>query len=102
MAITDLDAHEQPSDCMKAKWKSYSKMNAASFIDNTHIDDPRAPPSEAGFLQSGVIPASQLKEAFAAIDPSYSEPVSDVPILYHPLLPGMSTNTLHTSNLTQN
>lgn len=92
MAITDLDAHEQPSDCMKAKWKSYSKMDAKSFIDNTHIDDPRAPPSEAGFLQSGVIPASQLKEAFAQIDTSYSEPVSDVPILYHPLLPGTSTN----------
>lgn len=88
MAITDLDAHQQPSDSMKAKWKSYSKMDASAFIDNTHIDDPRAPISETGFQEAGVITAAQLQEAFAHIDPTFSEPVSDVPILFHPLLPG--------------
>lgn len=89
-SINDIDAHEQPSDEMRAKWKSWSRMDAKELKANeAQLDDPRRPPEEAGFLQSGFISKDQRKEAFTTLDPAFAEEATDdVPLLYHPLLPG--------------
>jgi len=39
--ITDLDAHEQPSDELRAHWKGYSKTDHKILLDHPDIDDPR-------------------------------------------------------------
>ncbi|KAH7161579.1 hypothetical protein EDB81DRAFT_349245 [Dactylonectria macrodidyma] len=88
--LTELDAHEQPSEHMRAEWKRLSRQEAEAFIDNPSVDDPRAPLHESGFLTAGSLPQAQLAIGFAKLAPecaAFAE--SDVPIIYHPLLPGL-------------
>lgn len=87
--ITEIDAHEQPADELRATWKSWAKMEAKEVRDHARIDDPRKPPHESGFLQAGSITKEQRREAFSHLGEEYAEEAQeDVPVLYHPLLPG--------------
>lgn len=89
VSVVDLDAHEQPSEEMKAEWKAFSRLDHSVLLNDTRLDDPRLPLDQNGFCKTGVIPQSQMAAAFAALHPGCeSEAQDDVPILYHPLLPG--------------
>ncbi|KAK0616566.1 oxidoreductase [Immersiella caudata] len=90
--IKELDAHEQPSEELKAKWKSYSKTDQQELIDSGEINDLESPEKRAEFVLAGTIPAERLNTSFKAITPPGSTPVQvdkDVPIYFHPLLPGL-------------
>ncbi|KAJ2904687.1 hypothetical protein MKZ38_007428 [Zalerion maritima] len=88
--LKELDAHEQPSDQMKALWKSYSKTEQADLLSHAEIDDLTTEAGKLEFLTNSSIPAADVKEAFSAFDPEASyEAVEDAPIYYHPLLPGL-------------
>uniref|UniRef100_A0A8H7NNG9 Fe2OG dioxygenase domain-containing protein n=1 Tax=Bionectria ochroleuca TaxID=29856 RepID=A0A8H7NNG9_BIOOC len=67
--LGDLDAHEQPSDELRAEWKSL-------------------PLSETGFVSAGSISKNQLTEAFKQLGLS-QEVQEDAQIIHHPLLPGL-------------
>ncbi|KAJ3472070.1 hypothetical protein NLG97_g11314 [Lecanicillium saksenae] len=87
--ITEIDAHEQPTEDMRAKWKSWAKMEAKEAKDHERIDDPRKSPAESGFIQTSFITREQKREAFAQFGDAYAdEAKEDTPVLYHPLLPG--------------
>lgn len=91
--ITELDAHEQPSDELRAKWKGYAKADQKHLINNVNqdIDDLALPEKAAEFCLAGSIPVEQLNRSFSHIYPS-DAPVQvdkDAPIYYHPILPGM-------------
>lgn len=93
MAVTlsDLDAHEQPSEQMRAQWKAYTKLSPEDFINDPRVDDPRDSPDKSGFKQTGKITKDQVQQALAHIGITRDTlPVDeDVPILHHPLLPGI-------------
>lgn len=93
--ITSLDAHEQPSDEMRAKWKRYAKMEQADLFGCDEIDDLGSPEKAAGFVRAGEIKADQIAASFSHLDKegSSKHPVGqDAPIYYHPILPGLSTH----------
>ncbi|KAI9151978.1 Alpha-ketoglutarate-dependent dioxygenase abh1 [Paramyrothecium foliicola] len=54
--LDELDAHEQPSDEMRAEWKSFSRMDPGAFNNEPRIDDPRLPLEKTEFRTSGTIP----------------------------------------------
>ncbi|CRK11838.1 hypothetical protein BN1723_009532 [Verticillium longisporum] len=89
--ITELDAHEQPSEEMRASWKSYSKLEAFHLRNHPDIDDPRSEAQAKDYKVAGVIAAEKVASAFASVHPEPIDPstIRDVPILYHPLLPGL-------------
>lgn len=89
--ITSLDAHEQPSDELRAKWKAYSKTEAAD-LSMHDIDDLRSPGKTAEFVLADKIPTDQLRTAFSHLSTSIASSLEleDAPIYYHPLLPGQS------------
>lgn len=97
--ITSLDAHEQPSDELRAKWKAYSKTEAAD-LSRHDIDDLRSVEKTAEFMLAGNIPADQLKTSFSHLSPciASSLELEDAPIYYHPLLPGKSQSSSRLSN----
>ncbi|EGX94636.1 oxidoreductase, 2OG-Fe(II) oxygenase family [Cordyceps militaris CM01] len=89
-AITEIDAHEQPSDEMRAKWKSWARMDAKDVKDHPRIDDPRKAPEESGFIQTSSITKAQRRKAFSQFGQEYADEADeDIPILHHPLLPGL-------------
>jgi hypothetical protein len=91
--VHDLDAHEQPSDGMRAAWKSFSKADHVQLLSNPDIDDPRSPDQASEFRQAGTIHASVLREAFSHIQADGvlgEQTLQDAPIYFHPLLPGQS------------
>ncbi|KAL7811600.1 hypothetical protein V8C26DRAFT_408454 [Trichoderma gracile] len=88
----DLNAHEQPSDHMKAEWKHFARLDQATLLRETPLDDPRLPLEETEFRLSGHIPRSQIAEAFSHLGAEYvdeGKEDGDAPILHHPLLPGL-------------
>ncbi|OAA69085.1 oxidoreductase, 2OG-Fe(II) oxygenase family [Cordyceps fumosorosea ARSEF 2679] len=88
--ITELDAHEQPTAELRAKWKSWSRMDAKEVMNHPRIDDPRKPPVESGFTQTGTITKEQRRDAFSQFVEEFAdEAKDDVPVLHHPLLPGL-------------
>lgn len=91
--ITTLDAHEQPSDEMRAKWKGYSKSDQKDLFNSKDIDDLRVPEKAAQFVVAGKIPVEQLQSSFDHLQPGISSTLDlqDAPIYYHPLLPGEYT-----------
>lgn len=97
--LGDLDAHEQPSDELRAEWKSFSKKEPAELLNETKLDDPRLPLSQTGFVSAGSISKNQLTEAFKQIGIS-QEAQEDAQIIHHPLLPGVMPifECLHTLN----
>lgn len=89
--IRDLDAHEQPSDELKARWKAYSRAEQRELIGSRDIDDLSSPEKIAEFCLAGTIPAERLNTAFRHIYPANATSFQvdeDAPIYYHPLLPG--------------
>jgi hypothetical protein len=94
--IKHLDAHEQPSDELRAKWKVFSRTEAKD-LRSEDIDDLQNPESAAEFRVAGTIPVETLNRSFRHITPGDApefEASRDAPIYYHPLLPG-SSNTSH-------
>jgi hypothetical protein len=88
--ITTLDAHEQPSDEMRAKWKAFSKAEQKDLFNGNDIDDLSIPEKAAQFVVAGNIPVEKLQASFDHLQPgiSSSMDLKDAPIYYHPLLPG--------------
>lgn len=89
--LTTLDAHEQPSDLMRATWKSYAKADKADVLSGGDIDDLLMPEKAAEFQKAGVIPAEKLRTAFSSLVGECStvpQVEEDATILYHPILPG--------------
>ncbi|KAM0276502.1 hypothetical protein ACHAQH_006691 [Verticillium albo-atrum] len=89
--ITELDAHEQPSEELRASWKTYSKTEAFHLRNHPDIDDPRSEEQAKEYKVAGVIPAEKVASAFTSVHHEPLDPsiIQDVPILYHPLLPGL-------------
>ncbi|KAI1123266.1 hypothetical protein F5Y10DRAFT_56415 [Nemania abortiva] len=89
--LTTLDAHEQPSDELKALWKKYYRTDHAEFINHPDIDElDVANPGD--FQHAGSIPSEKLKESFRLLQgdvQNVPEVTEDVPIYFHPLLPGL-------------
>lgn len=92
VALQDLDAHEQPSNELRATWKSYSRTDHSEFVNHPDIDDIHIPEKAAEFQQSGIIPSAKIVSAIQQIEgPNWSanDVVKDAPIYFHPLLPGV-------------
>lgn len=90
--ITSLDAHEQPSDELRAKWKKHSKMEQSDLFGSDAIDDLSFPEKVAGFVRAGEIKAEQIAESFSHLSKEGSPSLvvgGDAPIYYHPILPGL-------------
>ncbi|KAK9781462.1 putative Alkylated DNA repair protein AlkB [Seiridium cardinale] len=90
--LQELDAHEQPSDQLRATWKYYYRTDHGQFANHPDIDDIHVPERAIEFQQSGVIPSEKLISAFRQLEPAgcdSSPVVQDAPIYFHPLLPGL-------------
>lgn len=90
--LSTLDAHEQPSDHMRAIWKSYSKADDKDLLKSDDIDDLSVPEKLAEFKVAGIIPAEKLLAAFSCVNGNeapISRPEQDAVIYHHPLLPGL-------------
>lgn len=89
--IKHLDAHEQPSDELRAKWKGFSRTEPKDLREED-IDDLQNPKSAAEFCKAGTIPVDTLNRSFRHIcseeTPEF-QATEDAQIYYHPLLPGM-------------
>lgn len=89
--IKDLDAHEQPSDELRAKWKAFSRADQKELLNSSGIDDLQSAESATEFRLAGTIPAETLNRSFRHICTDLGPEVQaskDAPIYYHPLLPG--------------
>ncbi|KAI1843423.1 hypothetical protein JX265_013305 [Neoarthrinium moseri] len=92
--LQSLDAHEQPSDELRALWKSYQKTDHAAFVGHPDIDELPARDAEdlGEFRLSGRIPSEEVRRALQMIGGAEWEPdgdVSDAPLFHHPILPGL-------------
>ncbi|KAH7275980.1 hypothetical protein MRS44_005828 [Fusarium solani] len=88
--LTELDAHEQPSDEMRAEWKSFMRQDQKSLLDDPRIDDPRAPLEKSGFRIVTTLSRAQIASSFAHLNPDLaSEAEGDVSVIHHPLIPGL-------------
>lgn len=90
-SLTALDAHEQPSEQLKSKWKSYSKTEKPELLSSGDIDDFQVPEKAAQFCTAGTIPAEQIRNAFSQLDEHVSSTVQveeDATVYHHHLLPG--------------
>lgn len=88
VSLQDLDAHEAPSEALRAEFKTFQRAEPKDLYLDPRLDDTSRPLSETGFLQKGSIPTSQIKDATTHLGIEEEGEVTDVPILYHPLLPG--------------
>ncbi len=89
--INHLDAHEQPSDELRAKWKAFSKAEPKDLLNSRVIDDLQDSEIAAEFCLAGTIPVETLNRSFREICPSDApefQATKDAQIYYHPLLPG--------------
>ncbi len=89
--VAALDAHEQPSDELRAVWKSFSKAGDDGLATSSAIDDLQVPEKAAGFKLHDTIPSAVLNKAFsdfAQDDSCHVQVDCDAPIYYHPILPG--------------
>lgn len=87
--LTTLDAHEQPSDRMRATWKGYAKTDKADLLRG--VDDLSVPEKAAEFQQAGSIPKEKIRQAFSRLvenEASVPQVEHDAPVFYHPILPG--------------
>ncbi|KAL2135835.1 hypothetical protein VTI74DRAFT_6764 [Chaetomium olivicolor] len=90
--IKHLDAHEQPSDELRAKWKGFSRAEAKDLLSGKDVDDLQDPESAAEFCIAGTIPVDMLNRSFQHICSELApgcQATKDAPIYYHPLLPGL-------------
>lgn len=92
--LTTLDAHEQPSQELKATWKKYSRTDHADFICHPDIDELDLTKDVGAFHLEGHIPREKLISSFNQLeDESWDEAQvsQDAPFYSHPLVPGQST-----------
>lgn len=95
-AVERLDAHEQPSEEMRAEWKAIARLEQSVLLDDHRIDDPTLSMESSGFCQAGIISREQIADAYSHLGPQYCKhAVGDVPTLYHPLLPGIFVYAPH-------
>ncbi|KAF4464189.1 alkylated dna repair alkb [Fusarium albosuccineum] len=88
--LTELDAHEQPSDEMRAEWKSFSRQDPKSLNSDPRIDDPQAPLEKSGFRIVTTLPREQIASSFTHLGHDLaSEAAGDVQVIHHPLIPGL-------------
>lgn len=90
--LTTIDAHEQPSDELRAQWKKYSRTDHAEFVNHPDIDELDID-KQGDFQLAGNIPSGKLKDAFQSLHGNIHnapELAKDAPIYFHPLLPGAS------------
>ncbi|KAI1758014.1 hypothetical protein F4782DRAFT_476064 [Xylaria castorea] len=88
--LTTLDAHEQPSDELRALWKGYSRTDHAEFVKHPDIDELDVS-NPGDFQLISRIPSERLKESFQLLQghvETAPDVTKDVPIYSHPLLPG--------------
>jgi len=97
--IKDLDAHEQPSDELKARWKAFSKTEQQQLVSSGDIDDLESPETAAEFCVAGTIPAEQINASIRHLYPTDAttpQVEKDATIYFHPLLPGeLGTLVVH-------
>ncbi|KAI0808567.1 hypothetical protein GGR55DRAFT_197031 [Xylaria sp. FL0064] len=89
--LTTLDAHEQPSDELRALWKSYARTDHAAFANHPDIDELDVS-SPGDFQLAGHIPREKLNESCRILQSDVDgapEVPKDAPIYFHPLLPGL-------------
>ncbi|GAP89419.2 putative alkylated DNA repair protein [Rosellinia necatrix] len=90
--LTTLDAHEQPSDELRALWKKYYRTDHAEFPNHPDIDELDVS-SPGDFQIAGHISTERLKESFQHLEIGIQNAsdliTNDVPIYFHPLLPGL-------------
>ncbi|KAM0415830.1 hypothetical protein ACHAPT_013190 [Fusarium lateritium] len=88
--LTELDAHEQPSDEMRAEWKGFMRQDQQSLLNDPRIDDPRAPLEKSGFRTVTTLPRAQIASSFTHLDPELaSQAKGHVSVIHHPLIPGL-------------
>jgi hypothetical protein len=89
--LTTLDAHESPSDELRALWKKYSRTDHSDLVNHPDIDELDI--TKPGDFQLAThITGEKLKEAFQFLggDEGNAQDVTkDAPIYFHPLLPGI-------------
>ncbi|PHH89162.1 hypothetical protein CDD83_6574 [Cordyceps sp. RAO-2017] len=88
-SLSELDAHEQPSEAMRAEWKLFSRMEPQAVLQDGRVDDPRLGPRDGGFRAAGAIPEAQVARALAQLGPECTAGRGDAAVLSHPLLPGL-------------
>ncbi|KAI1177114.1 hypothetical protein F4777DRAFT_227466 [Nemania sp. FL0916] len=91
MDLTTLDAHEQPSDELRALWKKYYRTDHAEFANHPDIDELDAS-KPRDFQLAGNIPSEKLRKSFQFLEDEGENGrcvIEDVPIYFHPLLPGL-------------
>lgn len=89
--LTTLDAHEQPSDHLRAIWKGYAKTENVNLLSSGDIDDLSVPEKAAEFQKAGSISADSIRTAYTRLagdDPSIALVDKDIDVLHHPLIPG--------------
>ncbi|KAI3333768.1 hypothetical protein F4824DRAFT_470783 [Ustulina deusta] len=90
--LTTLDAHEQPSNELRALWKKYSRTDHAEFANHPDIDELDVSRPD-DFQLAGHIPGEKLNESFRILQGDVVENApelpKDAPIYFHPLLPGL-------------
>ncbi|KAH8666600.1 alkylated DNA repair protein AlkB [Xylariales sp. PMI_506] len=90
--LASLDAHEQPSDELRATWKAYQRTDHTGFVHHPDLDELPSLENPGEFSIAGNIPAEKLTTAFQYIEGTAwkpDQPVQDAPIYFHPLLPGL-------------
>lgn len=90
--LHSLDAHETPSDEMRATWKSYYRADHTQFVNHPDIDELPTPENLGEFKSAGHIPSDKVKTAFQHVEGDDWEAdrvVNDAPLYFHPLLPGL-------------
>ena len=99
--LTTLDPYEQPSDELRAAWKAYKLTDHVKFANHPDIDELDV--SNLGdFHLSGHTSGKKLKESFRILqgdDERVPEVPNDVPIYFHPLLPGTPLSISWHTNL---
>lgn len=91
--VASLDAHEQPSETLRAIWKGFSKADPEETARSGSIDDLEDPEKAAEFKLLHSIPSATLARAFNDFVQDEHCPVrvdGDAPVYYHPILPGQS------------
>lgn len=86
-----MDAHEQPSDHLRAIWKGYAKTENINLLSSGDIDDLSVPEKAAEFQKAGSISADSIRTAYTRLagdDPSIALVDKDIDVLHHPLIPG--------------
>ncbi|KAH9907149.1 alkylated DNA repair protein AlkB [Xylariomycetidae sp. FL2044] len=89
--LTTLDAHETPSDDLRAAWTKYKLTDHAGFAQHPDIDVPDPEIPDNVFRVAGHIPRDQLVSSFRHLEGAWdeSQTLGDSPIYFHPMLPGL-------------